>query len=307
MNDNPAPTSSAPVFSSSSAPPITPPSPAPIVSSSGYAPESNPKSSRKIILAIIVVLVLAGALIALYLLFIRPLQNPTIADTAKSFNTYANYLLYGEKSDAEIMGKYDHTKLYKMESMLGSTDNDISQYFDEANNLLGDFVKKYQSVAQNLYPDEPTEELFATVTEYQKNFEFYRLYAISGELTREELLSDFVSKNATTIASVINDKYARLVDSDNTDAKTYGDLKIEQANNQVLIFTEYSEKGCIVNNQIDYDCLTNQVFGEQLPKYQDRIGEIGDIADAMIASSTKLLLSNCWNFSAGLALMVDAE
>lgn len=213
-------------------------------------PEPRKNKKGLIIGIIITVLVLVCMSIGATLL----LKENTVKEAIKNkntFNTYANYLLFGNAVDNIIdvepndMG--DITYALDCED---KTQTECKDFFEEAKKLLDNFKNSN-------YQTGLSEESTSEVENYFSIFDKYYNYIIFGEMDDDTILAICMEKGYDGAIEYIKNYYNDLIDSGNTFLVNFGNYGIEKAKILIDNIKELEQAGCIVNGQNDGECMKN--------------------------------------------------
>lgn len=242
--------------------PVQPIQPAqPVSSGTGdivLAPEK--KSKKGVIIAIIVALVLAGALLAVAFATLGGGGNSGVSGDAKTaFNRYANYLLYGEDSDKELEGEYDVDEIYYLDDIM-TEDIDYTEEVretlevaDESNNNFDggddsdikadDFFLRAENLWNSFYNtlERGGSYLIDAANEYREELELYKMIVLSGDSIGSNWIQNRLDEmEAEQAKEWIKLRYSDFLTSEYSIVKNYGKKAIEY-------YTLYIDNGAALN------------------------------------------------------------
>ena len=263
------------------------------------------KSKKKLILFIVIILILAGLGIIAYFL-IPIITAPTQENLQSSFNTYSNYLLYGEKTDKSLDNIYEPSTTYYMEKILAdSSTQEASSYYNELESLFANSLAKYNRLLDDDKLPSNITALSEALERHKLLLDFARKYAMVQELSEESLSEKYLTSGETGVQILVSDAYQSLADDKNDEVRKYGELRIEQFSSLINALNAYRDAGCIVSGKANNDCINTQASTNTaaLENYR-KFYEAKDHAHVVITVNRDDLLSGCWIISAELSALV---
>lgn len=205
---------------------------------------SAKKSKTGLIIAIVVALIVVVALVAvaaLSMTSINPISNLTTSPVEKSFNTYANYVLYGTDS-SDIFNDEDNTLPYVYVQKLynGSTDQ----------SYLDDIYQKYQT----FYSQVPASgSLHDAATAYQQLLDFLKINPSSEDFSNDTLTAIYLEDGETAAKRAARTALAKIP-KDNQYSTEFLEYKTAAFDNLFLYLAELEDLGCIEEGEIISEC-----------------------------------------------------
>lgn len=248
------------------------------------APEK--KSHKGVIIALILAVLIIGGLFVVMFLMPKSGGNINASEDIKlAFNRYANYLLYGKESDAEIKGEYNADNIYYIDEMRNKDSEVVAKYFETANGLLSDF----ESLVGNTNND-----LMTVVNDYRADFELVRLTFGKIYIDDQELVNEVMNNNLEATKVWINNKYSYLVNSNYDNVKQYAKAEVDYYE----AYADYLEKlksgGCLSIEE----GITCEIDGGL--ELDQQVGNAYSVATGYTAKAQNKILSGCWTISAML-------
>ena len=244
-------------------------------------PVSQPQRSHKGLI-IGIISVLAIALIVLILVFV--LKNGGIggihnrAAVISKFNTYANYILFGEEKDSDIP-EYEYTN-YKIMDIYRSTNQEqIDAFVAKSNQLFKEFSEEY----------EKNEEIDKSYITYCDDYET-TVYSLQSTVIPESfLIKSYIEHGKSSTNSYIKTYYGSYTDKD----ILANNQRAEASYALIDVLEKMSELACQKNGQIDMSCTEaakNPELDELWGKYYQASAE----AESTIEVSRANVIKNLW-------------
>lgn len=211
-------------------------------------PPQKPKKGLITAIIICLILLITAGITAYFIT--RSNNNAIIgdnADTAILLNRYSNYLLYGENSDSVINDASAWSK-DEIEKNLASDENTKAAYFNNLIDLHNKFssqIYEVTNLAELESESDETELLIGLLNNGSSALEALKLYAITPNLTMEEMVSSYFARGGSGMVTYIEETYADFINSDNQKIYSYGASKIGLANAVSNLYNEYANLGCI--------------------------------------------------------------
>ena len=264
---------SQPVFGAGVGSTRTPqqPAPAPVIASGGAPMGSVPtgntpvgngtgdivlapqkKSSRKgLIIAAIVGLLVVVGVVAGVLLMRGGGIGGTNMSAKEAFNRYANYLLYGEESDADLAINDDiednENDSSELRSVLVSDDNSfVSEYANRLNALWNDFI---------MVSDDFVIEEGYTISVYGEKVNFMIDYLDNRANVAESLVFDYAINNSEQDAKqLIGDYFEIFSGYTFSEAETYVENGKMYYDGLIENVVKMKTSGCYVGDNGSFTC-----------------------------------------------------
>lgn len=176
-------------------------------------PEVKPRKSKKWLFVVIAIILLAGIGVGVYFLIPKG-GNGTISQKTKDlYNTFANYMLYGEDKKDPIAGEYEYGSNYYYGTLEG--DSEREEHLKAAKEKYDAFKKSYEN------DKVENEDLTQRIQKYERDLDLYyyteKLPIIGGgAITRNYILN---GKDDTT--KKIDDYYSEYNNSTLDSTKDY--------------------------------------------------------------------------------------
>ena len=266
---------------------------APIISSGGgdiYLPATKAKGGKKIwilIAGIIAVLLVA----AIAVLLVTGNRNSgggrgTTTNYQESFNRYANYLVSGEVSTAELSGDYDGSKVYEIER---AVDNNDVNYMSILNGYWNDFVDRARS-------GDKTQALEQQIQHQGRLMKFITQYTSMAKHEREDLIKSYLTKGKDNTIVEVNKEYDLLIDEEYEYSKLYAEAMKAWTKAAIDMYGVYIDAGCVSNTgELNAVCVnTVEVPIEIWQAYEaaEKSEAIGAAEDVV-----QQLVNNCYNMA----------
>lgn len=223
------------------------------------------------LIGIIAGIVVAIVIVVLVLINVVPKisssSSKTYTVSLSMFNTYANYLLYGEESAADVSDFSQYDDFYI-----------DTHYSDE--NYIYRLRELYNSFAEDLAENQPTDAELATNPELSSivaapiDEETEFLLKINSEkyLDDTALLNRYLSQGSDSVRSYI-DNFHKSYDGENEYlAETHA---ADSARALILVeyWDFYATRNCIINSRIDDLCANNLLNEPETNDLAHRLGE----------------------------------
>ena len=277
-----------------------------IVLSDSSSNSSN-TSKKSITIAIVVIIILALAGLGMYF-FTRnnntnSNDNTYNSEVKTSFNLYANYLLSESDSDAEI--SEESWNYEKLEEILSSDDkNRKEEYINKLINLYNTFKDTfYNNVKRPIAIDEEVEEPedYEEDEEYTENkgtedeeieeeekrteeeqleytfnivdnntniLQMLKAYISINNITAEDMANLYLTEGGDNMVLQVENTYKSFTTSEDSPLYEYSVLKIDTAKLISIIYNEYNNAGCIVNQTLNQECITSTTFSNEYTNNQ---------------------------------------
>lgn len=234
---------------------------APISSGTGdIVLDQEKKSRKKLIVAVVAIILAIGGLAAILFLRSGGGGNAGVnVNTKQAFYRYANYLLYGEDSDAELQEKSeevgseedeeveDDMDMYALDEVVADADSTgeegeilASEYFAKAEQLWNTF---YGSLGGGI-----NSELKETVENYKEDLEFTKLFVEAPVLDEDVFAEKFVTMNRANLNKWIESYYEDFLNSGYEKIKEYGQNGIQYYGLYADYLEQVKAMGCLDEN-----------------------------------------------------------
>ena len=270
LASQPQPTSQSSQFQFQARPQF-PTQPSPITSGAGDIVLDNtpPKKSKKIIIGTVSVIVAVAIIVPSTLFLINTIIYNS-ANSSKLFNSYANYLLFGDTIDTPIDIDVNNVRktIYALDCE-DKTSSECKDFFKKAETLLNSFKNSN-------YKEGLSEKSILKIESYFSTFNEYRTYLNSSELDDNSILNYYMKNDYDNTVEYIENYYNNLISNDDaslalSDYGYYG-YEIEKAKLTLDGFWEIDQAGCLINGQYDQACMETFTYSPDLEK---RIIEFG--------------------------------
>lgn len=258
------------------------------------------KSHKGVIIALILAALIIGGMFAVVYLSSSSLfgGGGASVDAKTAFNRYANYLLYGENSDAELKGEYNENGIYmvyeikdgdnkiNMMAMDGTgaeeySDVTASDFFAKAETLWGDFYKALDSNATSLVNE---------ANGYREDFELYKLVVLSGDSVGTDAIQYEDNKgNVDAAKKQITTQYADFVKSDYALVKDYGEKAIKYYSLYYENSAGINTAGCVLKDSDVVECANGE-YNEVANTIYELLRDLTNEK----SNAKKNVASGCW-------------
>lgn len=265
----------------------------PISSGTGDIVLAPEKKSRKgvIIALIVAVLIIGGLFAAVFLMQRNGSGSVSISKNAElAFNKYANYLLYGEDSDAELNEeRSEDTEDYMVNNLIADEDTDNSGsgispsvFFSKAEQLWNTF---YENLS-----DSELAQLGSILDVYKEDFEFTKIFITNTVLDDENFVVQFTTMDKTSLSKWINEHFADFVKSSYAKIREYGENGIRYYN----LYAEYLEQAKLAGCLSEGGGLVIPCEGLSTIGMSDEMIEIGNEMATYQDEAISAVSDDCW-------------
>ncbi len=215
--------------------------------------DSKKKRIALVLGAFGVVAVLIGIVVAVVL------RGGMREDIKKSFNQYANYLLYGREDSSDVDGTYYYGDNYYLDRI---DDMDMTkEYFSVALEKIDKLIAAYQSemkiVSKETVDGEDglgnQESLLEELQNNKDNLSFFALLNEYPILNDNELISNVLTKKDEELNSYIQSYYSPFFESGNTTVMIFAEKQINTLENAIKAIRYYNDNGCIIEGGGQYN------------------------------------------------------
>lgn len=296
---------------SSGGQPMTPMQ-APISSGTGDIVLSQEKKShKKVVIAIVVAVLVIGGLAALLFLRFGGGGNAGVSvNTKQAFYRYANYLLYGEDSDAALEEKNEETEsegedesddyidIYTLDEVVADAD----ATGEEGEILAGEYFAKAEQLWDTFYGSLGSgvnAELKEMVESYKEDFEFTKIFVEAPVLDNDVFAEKFVTMSRANLNKWIQSYYMGFLNSGYEKIKEYGQNGIQYYG----LYADYLEQVKGVGCLSDSGEMVAQCEGLATVEMND---EMLGLMDEMMDYRNEAILAttdDCWT----IAKMLNGE
>lgn len=246
------------------------------------------KSKKGVVIGLVIVVICVFVGLAAFLILRNTISDSgtsTLADAKNKFSQYATYLLYGEVRN-ELTGSYEVGQAYELDKQFESSAYN-ALYWDRAKELLSGAVLALSSVDNG-------SSLQSVLSGYQNEFLFLSDWVRLGELSTDSLLSKYYSSGIDSTKQSIQDHYATLLESPNSNLSDLANQKITQLQYYAETLEYYIRSGCIVNQDINEVCIENLTPDTDTKNIIDDENRLRVEINYRIQSLINNLESNCW-------------
>ena len=268
-----------------------PASPAPISSGTGdIVLASGKKSSKGLIIALIVAVVLIVGAVVAFLMLRGGTGLNVSGDAGVAFSRYANYLLYGEESDESLEGEHNDESPARIYAIL-----------DEEPNVRTAYARKLKSYWDDFYDKASKFELANGVTsgDYNARVDFTVRYLLdSSELSDETVLASMQTGTSEQANQKIEDYFAKYTRYNFEDARNYVTMGQDYYRGLVNLVQNAKEAGCDLYSENETVCDEDDIIGddEDYGEIDEKFAEMEGAVDNV----AQYLVSNSWEIKASL-------
>ena len=248
------------------------------------------KSRKGLVITLIVLVVLAIGAGVGYALWQSGVFGGGGSEIKKSFNEYANYLLYGTDSGDDI-GEY------KGIYYINYFDNENINYTDDVEeaelvkNYYVGLVEKLDTFSDKVEKgglDEVDKVFMVKYAEAAKAyFEAMQTYI----LDEEEIINYYIKSGYDAASMLIDKYYGVLVGSSEGELSNLGEALVERSYFYLNRFNAYVAAGCTSGIVIDYfSCGAEVAFD-----YDRGIIELDSAIENILSSMRRDTLEGCWD------------
>lgn len=231
------------------------PSPQNVISNSDDIILTKPtikKSIKPFLIVIGLILVVLAGLGVCFFIVNRNNSKIQTEEVSKSFESFANYLLFERISDEPIDANYYDDTLYALDCN-NKTKNECNDFFKEANALLDNFLNSN-------YKEIVAEEYIDDINYYVSTFKNYYTYIITSELSDDDILNYYIENGYEETLKYISDYYSSLVNAENDLLISYGNYLLEKADVVAEIINEANQAGCLEGDHYNQGCISDTLI-----------------------------------------------
>lgn len=288
---------------------------APISSGTGDIVLAPEKKSRKgLIIGLIVgVLIVVGLVAGIFLTRGGGIGGVNMS-TEEAFNRYANYLLYGEESDAPLEGRLEDEDVGQNENedVEQSEDEDLEDNVgiyvldevvaeedatgEEGEILASEFFAKAEQLWKVFY-DSLGEQVDADLEDildaYREDFEFTKIFAETPELNEEVFVMNFATMSRAELNEWLKNHYIQFVDSNYEEIREYGQNGIEYYG----LYADYLEQVKMAGCLNDIGEIAIACDGMDTVEMNSRLLELEDEMNAYRNTAIRATTEDCWKIA----------
>ena len=234
---------------------------------------SSPKRNKKILIILCLVLVFAALILGIFAVFF--IQNPS---RGGDFNRYANYILYGDKKDANIAEEYDDYVYYALDSTLESGTK------EEKLNFLTTAKTLFEPLAGN------------SKVNYLEHIEFLQKNIELGDVTPESLLDKYEELGFTGASDYIDDFYSSYNELEYYNSSKFLAAKTNELKGYLGFFSivsSYFDFDTISSKNIDFSVLSTDDLAILEQKNSD-IKANSELATSIVEKATNEIIRGCF-------------
>jgi len=201
-------------------------------------PEEKPRKSKKPLAIVATLLLLAGIGVGVYFLIPKG-GNGTISQKTKDlYNTFANYMLYGEDKKDPIAGEYEYGSRYFYASL--TKDEDREGYLKNAFEKYKKFKESYE------YDRVDNKKLTEMIRKYETSLDLYYYTEVYPIIDDASLLVYYTDHGKEETEKNVGDFFAAYNKSSFEETRSFGD---DYKNNTIGVLVSYEVLK--LNNCID--------------------------------------------------------
>lgn len=184
------------------------------------------------------------------------------------YTTYFNYLLNTNDFVAQDDSEFNEYEDYRIQ--LAYYDQETS-YFTELNSLWNNF---YTNVTEeNKYSE--TSKIIGDIEYQNELMDFMSKYMAITDYDEESLLQLYIDEGASGAQSEIEKSYNMLATTIYEPGKAFAESSLKRATAILSAVSSYDTAGCIVNDEINYECLTKNASTIEFAD-QEVLNEVDD-------------------------------
>lgn len=243
------------------------------------AEEKKPKKGLIIGIIVAVVLVIVGVLVAMTTLGGKKGdggggQSVQPGTLKEKFNSYINYVWYGEDSDADI----DRNSIFGTDPYflkVQKTREGVDEYLAKADEKLNIFADDYYKTDY--------EELLGGMKAY------FQDYVGVPELTVEQIAKMYLASGQVVVEDYIERFYSSDNESMNRNIIEFVDLKKKEAGVRLEMVIQIDKQGCISNGEMIARCYN---MSEDISeKFFSITEDISTVSEKIINDGTRIFSS----------------
>ena len=250
------------------------------------APEK--KSSKRKLITLVVVLTVVVVAIAFFVL--RNSGSASFSNDAKLiFNSYINYLLYGDDSNTMVEGEYDNDRGEELFIMLEAAPDQAKSYADNLSVLWDDFVSKTNDFS---FGDGISRD------DYGKRVKFIASYLTNKSKVNEEDIIKLAQNNAK---KTLVDYFGLYQQYDFGEAREYVENGQLYFNGVIETMNAIKNSGCNYeeeNGGNEVECSEEEIFADNVE--YDNLSNYYSNMNKSINSIADYLVINGWKINAQL-------
>ena len=235
-----------------------------VVSASG--PEKKSKKWAVILLLFLVVALVGGGVAFLLL----GSGKTSSKDFRKDFNRFANYVISGQESDADLTVDYDPSYNYFFLANQGTQEEQIVLY-EKTGELLNNFVDSYNKSSDDEKKEFDSEKMDQEIKNEVDLFDFMKTIN-TKEVLRDSDIMDMYMKNGydNTLNEVMS-YYSFNGDQSNSYMRNFSEIFKSWAKARLDMSRIYKENGCVMSGGLNYACQFQEDnnFLEELNRYTE--------------------------------------
>lgn len=205
-----------------------------------------------IVVAIVLFIVAIGAGVGAWILGM-PNRGDDVGSTKIALNRLMNYVINGEASNDESDVVYDAGAKYYFITNQNTIEKQAELYAG-VNNLLDDFVSKYDKAYINGLSEEKYNLLNDTVNDIKQLFDFMQEFYTKRPPTAIDIRNEYFANGRKLMIDLMNDYYDFDIEN-NKYVDGFYDAYEAWINNEADLLDLYVSFGCVVNNNVQYGCI----------------------------------------------------
>lgn len=176
-------------------------------------PEEKPRKSKKPLIIIAALLLLAGIGVGVYFLIPKGGNGAISQKTKDLYNTFANYMLYGEDKKDPIAGEYEYGSSYYYANLAGKSERE--EYLKTAREKYDAFKKSYEN------DKVENEELTQRIQKYEKDFDLYFYTEKAPIVGGRDIVKNYILNGRDDTVKKIDEYYSEYNGSSLDSTKDY--------------------------------------------------------------------------------------
>ncbi len=250
----------------------------------GASGEQRKSKKWLVVIGVVMVIVLA---VLMVMMGVRGNGNSAVIsnDAKTAFNRYANYFLYGDSKNNEMI---DEIPALAETAFIKQTESisEGSNYFQELKALFDTF-----NGSINGYLDEEDDFGSALIETYNSELSFITTYYNNDTLTREGILRAYNEGGKNKADEYIRELSDPFKNVGIINDFNYYNLMLSWGDGNLSLIMFYEKNGCLSEGQIDYDCAAQKTNDESKMISSD-ISKNGSEMDMVLNNSKTSLYYN---------------
>ena len=229
------------------------------------------KKSKKwaVVLLLFLVVALVGGGVAFLLLGSGKTSSK---DFRKDFNRFANYVISGQESDADLTVDYDPSYNYFFLANQGTQEEQIVLY-EKTGELLNNFVDGYNKSSDDEKKEFDSEKMDQEIKNEVDLFDFMKIINTKKVLRDSDIMEMYTKNGYDNTLNKVMSYYSFDGDQSNSYMRNFSEFFESWVKAQLGILKTYEENGCVMDGELNYTCQfqENNNFLEELSQYSETV------------------------------------